>query len=63
MNVSFIYLSFTFSVEVFKYFIVYKLMFTIGKDSVVVNKYEWLNVTLFVVRDRFVERWLRLNRV
>lgn len=52
-----------FSVEVFKYFIVYKLMFMIGKDLVVVNKYEWLNVMLFVVCDCFVECWLCLNCV
>lgn len=63
MNVLFIYLLFMFSVEVFKYFIVYKLMFMIGKDLVVVNKYEWLNVMLFVVCDCFVERWLCLNCV
>ena len=37
-------------------------MFTIGKDPVVANKHEWLNATLFAVRDRLVERWLRSNR-
>ncbi|MDI5568592.1 hypothetical protein MJI47_26825, partial [Salmonella enterica subsp. enterica serovar Kentucky] len=26
------------------------------------NKHEWLNATLFAVRDRLVERWLRSNR-
>ncbi|MGU0160309.1 hypothetical protein ACVXHB_06955 [Escherichia coli] len=36
-------------------------MFTIGKDPVVANKHEWLNATLFAVRDRLVERWLRSN--
>lgn len=34
-------------------------MFTIGKDPVIANKHEWLNATLFAVRDRMVERWLR----
>ncbi|MDU5730559.1 MAG: glycogen/starch/alpha-glucan family phosphorylase [Citrobacter freundii] len=42
--------------------IAYKLMFTIGKDPVIANKHEWLNATLFAVRDRLVERWLRSNR-
>ncbi|MGU0016079.1 glycogen/starch/alpha-glucan phosphorylase [Escherichia coli] len=37
-------------------------MFTIGKDPVVANKHERLNATLFAVRDRLVERWLRSNR-
>ena len=37
-------------------------MFTIGKDPVIANKHEWLNATLFAVRDRMVERWLRSNR-
>ncbi|UQQ17292.1 hypothetical protein MYA98_17470 [Salmonella sp. WGH-01] len=37
-------------------------MFTIGKDPVIANKHEWLNATLFAVRDRLVERWLRSNR-
>lgn len=42
-----------------KHSIAYKLMFTIGKDPVIANKHEWLNATLFAVRDRMVERWLR----
>ena len=37
-------------------------MFIIGKDPVIANKHEWLNATLFAVRDRLVERWLRSNR-
>ena len=36
-------------------------MFTIGKDPVIANT-QWLNATLFAVRDRMVERWLRSNR-
>jgi starch phosphorylase len=37
-------------------------MFIIGKDPAIANKHEWLNATLFAVRDRMVERWLRSNR-
>ncbi|STJ52617.1 glycogen phosphorylase [Escherichia coli] len=59
MNAPFTYSSPTLSVEALKHSIAYKLMFTIGKDPVVANKHEWLNATLFAVRDRLVERWLR----
>ena len=37
-------------------------MFIIGKDPAIANKHEWLYATLFAVRDRMVERWLRSNR-
>lgn len=47
------------SVEALKHSIAYKLMFTIGKDPAIANRHEWLNATLFAVRDRLVERWLR----
>ena len=59
MNAPFSYSSPTLSVEALKHSIAYKLMFTIGKDPVIANKHEWLNATLFAVRDRLVERWLR----
>lgn len=59
MNAPFSYSSPTLSVEALKHSIAYKLMFTIGKDPVIANKHEWLNATLFAVRDRMVERWLR----
>ncbi|MBL0815711.1 glycogen phosphorylase [Klebsiella pneumoniae] len=62
MNVPFSYASPTLSVEALKYSIAYKLMFIIGKDPAIANKHEWLNATLFAVRDRMVERWLRSNR-
>ncbi len=62
MNAPFSYSSPTLSVEALKHSIAYKLMFTIGKDPVIANKHEWLNATLFAVRDRMVERWLRSNR-
>lgn len=62
MNAPFTYTSPTLSVEALKYSIAYKLMFTIGKDPAIANKHEWLNATLFAVRDRMVERWLRANR-
>ena len=59
MNAPFSYSSPTLSVEALKHSIAYKLMFTIGKDPVIANKHEWLNATLFAVRDRLVERWLK----
>ncbi|APP33295.1 glycogen phosphorylase [Klebsiella pneumoniae] len=59
MNVPFSYASPTLSVEALKHSIAYKLMFIIGKDPAIANKHEWLNATLFAVRDRMVERWLR----
>ncbi|VCW85204.1 Maltodextrin phosphorylase [Klebsiella variicola] len=37
-------------------------MFILGKDPSLANKHEWLNATLFAVRDRLVERWLRAHR-
>lgn len=49
------------SVKALKHSIAYKLMFAIGKDPVIANKHEWLNATLFAVRDRLVESWLRSN--
>ncbi|MCX0222228.1 glycogen phosphorylase, partial [Escherichia coli] len=51
MNAPFTYASPTLSVEALKHSIAYKLMFTIGKDPVIANKHEWLNATLFAVRD------------
>ena len=62
MNVPFSYASPTLSVEALKHSIAYKLMFIIGKDPAIADKHEWLNATLFAVRDRMVERWLRSNR-
>lgn len=62
MNVPFSYASPTLSAEALKHSIAYKLMFIIGKDPAIANKHEWLNATLFAVRDRMVKRWLRSNR-
>lgn len=62
MNAPFTYSSPTLSVEALKHSIAYKLMFTLGRDPAVANKHEWLNATLFAVRDRLVERWLRSSR-
>lgn len=62
MNAPFTYSSPTLSVEALKHSIAYKLMFTLGRDPSIANKHEWLNATLFAVRDRLVERWLRSNR-
>ena len=52
MNAPFSYASPTLSVEALKHSIAYKLMFIIGKDPAIANKHEWLNATLFAVRDR-----------
>ena len=52
----------TISASTLKESIAYKLMFMIGKDPATANKHEWLNATLFAVRDHLVERWLRSNR-
>ena len=48
--------------EALQHAIAYKLMFILGKDPSLANKHEWLNATLFAVRDRLVERWLRAHR-
>ncbi len=48
--------------EALKQSIAYKLMFTIGKDPSIATPHDWLNATLFAVRDRMVERWLRAGR-
>jgi starch phosphorylase len=48
--------------EALKLAIAYKLMFIVGKDPSLANKHEWLNATLFAIRDRLVERWLRAHR-
>ncbi|WP_114192998.1 glycogen phosphorylase [Edaphovirga cremea] len=62
MSSPFNYTSPTVSVEALKHSIAYKLMFMVGKDPSIANKHDWLNATLFAVRDRMVERWLRSNR-
>jgi starch phosphorylase len=56
------YISPELSEEALKHAIAYKLMFTLGKDPALANKNEWLNATLFAVRDRLVERWLKAHR-
>lgn len=62
MTSPFLYNSPTVSVEALKHSIAYKLMFIVGKDPSIANNHDWLNATLFAVRDRMVERWLRSNR-
>lgn len=62
MTSPFNYTSPTVSVEALKHSIAYKLMFTIGKDPSIATQHDWLNATLYAVRDRMVERWLRSNR-
>ncbi|WP_272538322.1 glycogen/starch/alpha-glucan family phosphorylase, partial [Providencia sp. PROV193] len=56
------YISPMVSVDELKKAITYKLVFSIGKDPLIANDHDWLNATLFVIRDRMVERWLRSNR-
>lgn len=48
--------------DALKHSIAYKLMFIVGKDPGIATRHDWLNATLFAVRDRMVERWLRSNR-
>ncbi|VDC12582.1 Maltodextrin phosphorylase [Klebsiella pneumoniae] len=62
MNVPFSYASPTLSVEALKHSIAYKLMFIIGKDPAIANKHEWLNATLFAVRDRMVDNRAQLSQ-
>jgi starch phosphorylase len=62
MTSPFNYTSPTVSVEALKHSIAYKLMFMVGKDPSVATKHDWLNASLYAVRDRMVERWLRSNR-
>lgn len=62
INSPFNYTSPVISVEALKHSIAYKLMFTVGKDPSVANQHDWLNATLFAVRDRIVECWLRSVR-
>lgn len=62
INSPFNYTSPVVSVEALKHSIAYKLMFTVGKDPAAANQHDWLNATLFAVRDRIVECWLRSVR-
>ena len=56
------YISPSLNEEALQHAIAYKLMFILGKEPSLANKHEWLNATLFAVRDRLVERWLRAHR-
>lgn len=62
MDDSYVCHSPKFSVDALKQSIVYKLKCNIGKDPAIASTHDWLNATLFVVRDCLVERWLRSNR-
>ena len=62
MTSPFSYTSPVVSVEALKHSIAYKLMFVVGKDPSIATQHDWLNATLFAVRDRIVERWLRSTR-
>ncbi|MFP1462101.1 glycogen/starch/alpha-glucan phosphorylase [Escherichia coli] len=61
MNAPFTYSSPTLSVKLET---LYRLQADVydRKDPAAANKHEWLNATLFAVRDRLVECWLRSNR-
>jgi hypothetical protein len=48
------YISPRLNEEALQHAIAYKLMFILGKDPSLANKHEWLNATLFAVRDRLV---------
>ncbi|CQI88726.1 glycogen phosphorylase [Yersinia rohdei] len=62
MTSPFSYTSPVVSVDALKHSIAYKLMFIVGKDPSIATQHDWLNATLFAVRDRMVERWLRSSR-
>ena len=62
MTSPFSYTSPVVSVDALRHSIAYKLMFIVGKDPSIATQHDWLNATLFAVRDRMVERWLRSNR-
>ena len=62
MTSPFSYTSPIVSVDALKHSIAYKLTFIVGKDPTIATQHDWLNATLFTVRDRMVERWLRSNR-
>lgn len=62
MTSPFSYTSPVVSVEALKHSIAYKLMFVVGKDPSIATQHDWLNATLFAVRDRIVERWRRSTR-
>lgn len=49
-------------IEALKKTIIDKLLYTVGKDPVIATNREWLNATLYAVRDQLVERWHRSNR-
>jgi hypothetical protein len=49
------YISPSLNEEALQHAIAYKLMFILGKDPSLANKHEWLNATLFAVRDRLVD--------
>jgi glucan phosphorylase len=46
-------------IEALKKTIIDKLLYTVGKDPVIATNREWLNATLYAVRDQLVERWHR----
>ncbi|OCG07805.1 glycogen phosphorylase [Gilliamella sp. wkB178] len=50
------------TVEKIKQSIIYKLLFSIGRDPAIADKHDWLNAVILTVRDRMVEDWLRTVR-
>lgn len=48
--------------DALKHSIIYKLMFNVVRDPIIANKHEWLNATLYAIRDRLVERLMKSNR-
>lgn len=62
MDNSHIDLPIKFNVDELKQYIVYNLKCNLGKDPAIASTHDWLNTTLFVVRDCLVERWLHTHR-
>lgn len=50
------------NVEQIKHSIAYKLVFAVGRDPAIADKYDWLNAVILTVRDRMVEDWLHTMR-
>ena len=42
--------------------LVNRLLYTIGKDNFTATPRDWLNATIFSVRDRLIERWMETMR-
>jgi glycogen phosphorylase len=49
-------------VEAVKAQIIGKLHYSIGKDSIVAKRHDWLNAAILTLRDRIIDRWMESTR-